>query len=136
MKKLLTFVLMAILYLTAFPLNAQQSENQQKNYSEYPYWIDMMQDASANFYETVDAFNQYWDGREITKGCGYKPFKRWEDHWRNRLNADGTRKVESEVYDEFEKFVSNYANRDNDFQGNQLKNRVIQVPDNPTGMVG
>ncbi len=130
MKKSFTFVLMAVLYLIAFSLNAQQSGNQHKNYSEYPYWIEMMQDASASFYETVDAFEQYWQGREITKGCGYKPFKRWEDHWRNRLNADGTRKVESEVYDEFEKFKMNYANRDNDFQGNWTNLGPIEKPGN------
>ena len=64
-----------ISFLILFNVNAQTTNNQIKNYSENPYWIEMMQDPSANFYETVEAFNQYWDGREVTKSSGYKPFK-------------------------------------------------------------
>lgn len=118
-----------MLYTTILQVNAQSTQTQ-KNYTEYPYWIEMMQDPSANFYETVDAFNQYWEGREITRGCGYKPFKRWEYHWRSRLNADGTRKMESEVFDAFNNFKQSYANRDNDFQGDWINLGPIEKPGN------
>ena len=55
-----------------------------------PVWIDMMQDPSANFYETQSAFEQYWDGRERTRGDGWKVFKRWEWFWQERVNPDGS----------------------------------------------
>lgn len=31
----------------------------------YPYWIEMMSDTGANFYETVKAFDLYWQNREL-----------------------------------------------------------------------
>lgn len=65
----------------------------QSDTSDYPYWIEMMQDEKVNFYDVVRAFEKYWEGRPITKGCGYKPFKRWEYSMRNgRIFPDGTRK--------------------------------------------
>lgn len=70
------------------PVNAQQLK---ADASEFPYWIEMMQDPSANFFETQAAFNAYWEGREITKGSGYKPFKRWEYWMGQRVSPDGTR---------------------------------------------
>lgn len=43
-----------------------------------PYWVEMMQDRSVNFYKTQRAFNIYWANRPIEKGSGWKAFKRWE----------------------------------------------------------
>lgn len=38
----------------------------------------------------VEAFNQYWLTRDKNrKGSGYKPFMRWEYHWRNYTNEQG-----------------------------------------------
>ncbi len=38
----------------------------------------------------VKAFNDYWKGKDINaKGSGYKPFKRWENHWKNYVTKDG-----------------------------------------------
>jgi len=37
------------------------------------------------------AFENYWKGRDRNlKGSGFKPYKRWENHWRNFLRKDGT----------------------------------------------
>jgi len=58
--------------------------------SNYPYWIEMMQDPGANFFETQKAFNLYWANRKITKGCGWKVFKRWEYMMQTRVNPDGS----------------------------------------------
>ena len=43
----------------------------------------------ANFYETQAAFNAYWENREVTKGQGYKPFKRWEAFMEERVFPSG-----------------------------------------------
>jgi len=40
--------------------------------------------------EIVISFNDYWKTHDRNKkGSGYKPFMRWENHWRNKTNADG-----------------------------------------------
>ncbi|MCH1385288.1 MAG: hypothetical protein L7U61_03175, partial [Flavobacteriaceae bacterium] len=38
-----------------------------------------------------NAFDVYWEGKDYTKkGSGYKPFKRWANHWQDYLLEDGT----------------------------------------------
>lgn len=38
-----------------------------------------------------NAFNSFWEGKDRDKkGSGFKPFKRWETHWRNQLTKKGT----------------------------------------------
>ncbi|MDZ7774377.1 MAG: hypothetical protein U5L09_01565 [Bacteroidales bacterium] len=49
----------------------------------------MMQDPEANFYETQKAFELYWEDREVTKGSGWKQFKRWEYFWSKRIDEEG-----------------------------------------------
>lgn len=40
--------------------------------------------------ELVTSFNQYWSTRDKNaRGSGYKPFMRWEYHWRNYTNEQG-----------------------------------------------
>ncbi len=46
---------------------------------------------SFTFQEIVNAFNTYWEDKDHTvKGSGYKPFKRWENYWRDALMDDGS----------------------------------------------
>lgn len=51
----------------------------------------MMQDPEVNFFETQKAFYDYWEGREVTKGSGYKLFKRWEYWMGQQVSPDGTK---------------------------------------------
>lgn len=40
--------------------------------------------------ELVNEFNEYWQTHDKDKkGSGYKPFMRWENHWRNLTNENG-----------------------------------------------
>ncbi len=49
----------------------------------------MIQDHSLE--QMNNAFNAYWKGKDPNKkGSGYKPFKRWENHWRYHLSKNGT----------------------------------------------
>ncbi len=66
-----------------------KSQSTSPDYKSYPYWIDMMQDPNANFFETRKAFYEYWDGKEITKGNGYKIFKRWEYWMEKQVSPEG-----------------------------------------------
>ena len=70
-KKILLISVFSLSCFEAFTQNVNDTAN-------YPYWIEMMQDNSVNFYKTQRAFNIYWDGRKIEKGSGWKAFKRWE----------------------------------------------------------
>jgi len=75
--------------------------------ASYPYWIQMMQDPSANFYQTQRAFNIYWKDRKITKGCGWKVFKRWEYMMQSRVNPDGSKPAPDEVFKAYELYMKN-----------------------------
>lgn len=51
-------------------------------------WLKNVPD-TANFYTKVNSFNQYWEGRTIEKGKGWKQFKRWENFWKPRVYPTG-----------------------------------------------
>lgn len=57
--------------------------------SNDPDWSALMQDPSLSFEEVQAIFNEHWQGRAITPGCGWKPFKRWEALMQSRLNESG-----------------------------------------------
>lgn len=71
-----------------------------QSYGQYSDGAPWMQDILAKqkssnskitLQEQSTAFNQYWQGKDFTKkGSGHKPFKRWENHWKNYLLKDGT----------------------------------------------
>lgn len=87
-----TFLGTIVVLLLAIPHTKGQPATKSDT-ANYPYWIEMMRDESVNFYDVQRAFNIYWKDRAITKGCGYKPFKRWEYRMQNgRIYPDGTRR--------------------------------------------
>ena len=63
-----------------------------------------LQSRGANFFETQAAFNAYWDGKEPTKGQGFKAFKRYEHFFEERTFPSGVffpssaRLVDERVY--------------------------------------
>lgn len=83
-SKFLLLVLFGILFYSS-----QAQEVSSTDTSEFPYWIEMMQDPTVNFYKTLHAFEVYWEDREITKGAGYKPFMRWAANMRELIDEDG-----------------------------------------------
>jgi len=42
-----------------------------------------------SFFEIQKAFNEYWKDKEIEKGKGWKPFKRWEWFMQSRIDKNG-----------------------------------------------
>jgi PKD repeat protein/photosystem II stability/assembly factor-like uncharacterized protein len=106
MKKaiMLLFALM-VMYLAA--VNAQNYQQlTDQDFAGYPYWIEMKEDHSVNFYDVQRAFELYWEGREITKGSGWKPFKRWEYIMGRSIEADGTRPPIDRNWNEYQKSVA------------------------------
>lgn len=110
---------------SSFAQNTKTNSN--KNYAEYPYWIEMMQDKSVNFYETQKAFNAYWENREVTKGSGWKPFKRWEWWAERHINPDGTYQDADNIYEEYKKYMAKFPDA-KDFNGDWENLGPINVP--------
>lgn len=83
MKKYLHY----ILFLTLFQGYSQYNENA-------PWMKDLykksVSKSSMEFSEISTNFNHYWKGKNSQKkGSGFKPFKRWENHWKNQLTTKG-----------------------------------------------
>ncbi|MET3023314.1 T9SS type A sorting domain-containing protein [Flavobacterium psychrophilum] len=56
-------------------------------------WIEensLKDNQNITFDNIVTSFNDYWKDKDHSKkGCGYKPFKRWENYWSNLVKEDG-----------------------------------------------
>lgn len=64
-------------------------------FNEDAPWMQNLNTASKKGKLTIDemvaSFDQYWLTHDKEKkGSGYKPFMRWEYHWRNNEHPDGT----------------------------------------------
>lgn len=102
-RKFLVVLLIFILKVSIS--HAQNSVGQSvTDTAAYPYWIRMMQDPQANFFATVGAFEKYWNNRPVTKGCGWKVFKRWEYIMSGRVTPEGTKPAPDAVYKEWQRF--------------------------------
>jgi PKD repeat protein len=69
-------------------------------------WVDMMSDPNANFYDVQTAFNNFWAGKTIEKGKGYKQFKRWEEHMEPRVYPSGNMTLPSQSYSNYLTWLS------------------------------
>ena len=117
-------------------LHSQNSMSNQPDTAQYPYWIDMMQDPGVNFFKVQSAFNAYWENRAITKGCGWKPFKRWEYMMQNRVSQTGERPAESRTADAYNAFYSNPANSPRSVGGNWSNLGPFTIPLGDRGYKG
>lgn len=61
------------------------------HFSSAQDWSQKMMDPSVNFYDVQQSFNQYWAGKTIEKGKGWKQFKRWEWFMEPRVFPTGDR---------------------------------------------
>ncbi len=79
MKKILTLLTLILL------LSFQYTWSQEQPLT----WTMMMKDPNVNFYDLQRAFYSAWEGKEITKGNGYKQFKRYEAFMAPRVYPTG-----------------------------------------------
>lgn len=86
MKTKLNFTLLVVLSI-CLKFSAQTQE-----------WVEMMRDPNANFYDVQTEFNNYWAGKTIEKGKGYKAFKRWEYYMAPRVYPSGDLCLPSQNY--------------------------------------
>jgi hypothetical protein len=62
-------VLCALLILAAIPyqMNAQTTVHSDKEYQRNPYWMSMLDDPNANYFETVKAYTLYFEAHPMPK---------------------------------------------------------------------
>jgi PKD repeat protein/photosystem II stability/assembly factor-like uncharacterized protein len=107
-KRNLLFVSLFWLTLT-FSSPAQTITGNASDTTNYPYWIQMMNDPGENFYHVQRAFNLYYDNKDMTKIKGWKPFKRWEYRMlEGRIYPDGTRRPEDHVMKAYETYIATH----------------------------
>ncbi len=94
MKKIL--LLIAVCFYSVIQAQFNQSAPWMQNLSQE----QRVENSKITFQETIDAFNEYWETRDPNiKGSGYKPFKRWENYWKNFVKEDGTLPTTQELWD-------------------------------------
>ncbi len=108
MKKLFLISLwLFLITLTVHSQSADATSISSNDASDSPSWVSMMQDPDANFFVTQEAFNDYWKDRPITKGCGWKVFKRWEYMMQSRVSPDGVIPSPNATYQAYTDYIKN-----------------------------
>jgi len=108
MKKLISLLLSVV--VSAFYLSAQNTNFQNlthEDFASHPYWTEMMQDPTVNFYETREAFEIYFENRESGKGTGHKQFLRWAAFMEPRVYPTGERFAHDQLWNEMMDFNRN-----------------------------
>jgi photosystem II stability/assembly factor-like uncharacterized protein len=67
-------------------------------------WMANVQSDNPTFQEMRDAFSDYWRGKPIVKGQGYKQFKRWEWYWESRILPNGQFPKSSVTWDAHQRY--------------------------------
>lgn len=69
-------------------------------------WMNKQENKEGfNFEEISNEFESYWEGKEVTKGCGYKPFKRWQYRWDNLKDTKGQKPTSGTAISEFNTYL-------------------------------
>lgn len=77
------------LVIFIFLFNTVVFGQQDLPFQEERTWQEMMTDPNTSFFETQQKFKSYWQDKAVTKGSGFKAFKRWEWFMEPRVSAAG-----------------------------------------------
>ncbi|MEQ8907605.1 MAG: T9SS type A sorting domain-containing protein [Vicingaceae bacterium] len=88
-------------------------------------WVEEMQDPSVNFYQVQKSFEDYWQDKDISKGKGYKQFKRYEYFMEPRVYPSGNHINSSILWEEAREFEKIYG------KGNRLAKTTTWRPLGP-----
>ena len=68
-------------------------------------WNKTSQSNFSSFNNEVERFNEYFKTHDPNKkGSGFKPFKRWENLWENKLNSSGQIPYVANFWNNFRNF--------------------------------
>lgn len=128
---------------------------QSQEFTDAPWMKELNSEAKVKrlkFQDYIDAFNEFWKKEDRDKkGSGHKPFKRWENYWKNFVKKDGTLPTSEELWNIWQQKesydasfgaqadVSNwislgptdFANRDISTANIGRVNSIIVDPNNP-----
>ncbi len=127
MKTFLRTFLPALFLLAGISAHSQEKQTTLADTSQYPYWIQMMQDPDANFFQTQRAFELYWKDRTITKGCGWKPFKRWESYMQTRVSPSGEKPAPDAVFNAYNTYMQQH-DQSTSLNGNWISQGPVAIP--------
>lgn len=93
MKRLLLFLSVFSCTLLYSQFNESAPWMQSLNHEQ------RLSNSDITFQDIVNAFDTYWETRDHEiRGSGYKPFKRWENFWKNFVKDDGTLPTKLELW--------------------------------------
>ncbi|TXF89497.1 T9SS type A sorting domain-containing protein [Neolewinella aurantiaca] len=96
---LFLFLLLAFLVFPA----VGQSQNTERGDNS---WTSIYRLNENSSFEAIrEDFRSYWEGREIGKGHGYKPFKRWEAYMAPRIYPSNDMSLVNNTYFNYMKWV-------------------------------
>jgi PKD repeat protein/photosystem II stability/assembly factor-like uncharacterized protein len=124
MKK---FFITGIIIFLSFSALLSYGQRSDAEYRQFPYWVEMRQDPETNFYETQKAFELYWEDREVTKGSGWKQFKRWEYFWSKRIDEEGNLPAADKNWNAYQNY---YSTRSRSSNGDWINLGPIEQPGN------
>jgi hypothetical protein len=103
MKKILLFAIL----LNCFLVFPQYNPNAPWNRNS-----ELAKSGQATIDNITESFKEYWSTRDRNKrGSGFKPFMRWEYHWRNKTNQQGFLITPQEMWTAFNQKKATVANR-------------------------
>ncbi|MGA9117228.1 MAG: hypothetical protein WB626_10675 [Bacteroidota bacterium] len=82
-------------------------------------WMEGLPEGERDFNAIRSAFEEYWKGRDHKeKGKGWKPFKRWEWFWAQRVHPGGILPEPGHLYEEYIRIASRRGKATSSFSGN------------------
>jgi PKD repeat protein len=135
MKKLFTGIVF-LFFVVIMSFISQPIHSQVNDTASYPFWIEMMQNPDVNFFQTVKAFETYWQDREITKGSGFKPFKRWEYWTGQRVSPEGKIPSPELTMNAYNAFLAKSKSGSRDTDGEWTSSGPTSVPSGNNGYRG
>jgi uncharacterized protein YcfJ len=79
--------ILSLLLFSALSTSAQEGQ-----------WQSKMVDPNTNIYEVKESFETFWANKQVTKGKGYKQYKRWEWFMEQRCFPTGVRFAPDAIY--------------------------------------
>ncbi len=74
-------------------------------------WMEF-ENSPKNMHEISESYFNYWGNESPGKGMGWKPFKRLENFWSQRIGADGKFPNQIDVFKEVESFLNSKKKKD------------------------
>ena len=62
-KKYTLITILTLFFQSSFLIS--QTANKKLNYYKHPYWIEMMNNPKSNYFETLKAYEQFWQNKKL-----------------------------------------------------------------------